>query len=153
MKQNLMEKLLQDMDLLRNSYANNSSHDFGHKRIMVIDDCSITLTMINKILRNCSNLNLELFRDERAALKSFMELSPDVVILDMNLQSLDGPTVAQIMKSLAVFEVPIIFISADVDKEADIKIDGWRKTTFLSKPLRKNSLISTIDEICAPVAA
>tara|TARA_R110000868_G_scaffold14304_2_gene66504 strand:+ start:4816 stop:5262 length:447 start_codon:yes stop_codon:yes gene_type:complete len=148
-----MQKLLEDMDLLRNSYAKKASHDFGNKKIMAIDDCAVTLNIINQFLRSSSNLSLELYKDERAALKSFMQENPDVVILDMNLGKLDGQTVALIMRNLSLFEVPIIFISADYEKQAEITKEYGERVTFLPKPLRKHSLISALEEICTPAAA
>ena len=73
----------------------------GNKKIFLIDDSKEFTTLVSKILSKYPHLHINTFNDEYQALKDFMSIRPDLVILDQYLNMRRS-----IFK--AVFDAPVM---------------------------------------------
>ena len=78
-----------------------------------------------------------------------MDINPDLVIMDMKLKNLDGYKVSKLLKSLSMFKVPVIYISADRKEKNNIENKESEPVLFLKKPLEKEKLVSTVRKCLA----
>jgi len=83
--------------------------------------------------------------DGAEALKRFFEVPPELVVLDLNLPTVDGLSVARTIRTQS--EVPVIVISARGEEED--RIDGFRSGVddYVVKPLSLPELALRIEAI------
>lgn len=147
MKDSMLRRLAFEKRELLDTLALESVRELVHKRIMVIDDCEDTLKYIRRQLADIPDVDVCTFSDEIAAIKDFLTEKPDAVIMDINLESMKGTELGLIFKNLSLFNIPIIYISAD-KSIADVaeKYPGGR-FHFLPKPLNKNEIIESLNMV------
>lgn len=132
-----------------NMFAQLDFEEFKHKKIMVIDDCRDVLIYAQHTLKILENVSIQTYEDEFEAMKQFVDIKPDLVIMDMKLKNLDGYKVSKRLKSLSMFKVPIIYISADRKEKNNIENKESEPVLFLKKPLEKEKLVSTVRKCLA----
>lgn len=89
--------------------------------------------------------------DGRSALEMLRDEAFDMLIIDVYLPILDGPTViALARRELGLDELPIIAVSAGGDPARDAAIEAGANI-FLDKPMRLRKVIETMQRLLAPV--
>jgi len=84
--------------------------------ILLVDDCDITRTIIAAKLKKCAYSVLEA-ASGLEALNMVKEQIPDLILLDIMMQGIDGlETCRQLKTSSNLEELPIIFLSGKSDK-------------------------------------
>ena len=79
--------------------------------------------------------------DGPGALSSATDLAPDLLLLDVAMPGLDGFSVAERLRSLPPFKnVPVIFITAQANAEANLRALGMGASAFITKPFRPDDL-------------
>ncbi len=142
-----MRKLREEKNLLLDPLARIDMPQLQNKKVMVIDDCEDTLRVVKKYLGDVSRISVATFMDEFRAIQDFMKDKADLVILDMNLNRLDGLKVSSIFENLSSLRVPIIFISRDNHSKKELSsLYGNDKTTFVPKPLKKDVLLNRVKQ-------
>jgi DNA-binding response OmpR family regulator len=102
-------------------------------RILVVDDEPHNLNILRIFL---SSLNYELYEAVcgQDALNMVDEIDPDLILLDVMLPDLSGFEVCEQLNKRCGFKTPIIFLSANVQKDAiqrGLSIGG---VDYLKKP-------------------
>jgi len=143
----ILKKLKEEKHLLLNTLARIDMENVHDRKIMVVDDCADTLHIVKKFLTNINRISVETFMDEYDAMLKFIKEKPDLIILDMNLNDLNGIKVATIMKNLSTFEVPIIFISSDNWVAEEGSNFSGKNTVFIPKPIQREHLILSVKNI------
>ncbi len=122
------------------------STDKTKRRILVVDD-DPNNTHLVKILLERSGPYLVL--EENSATDAYQTargFKPDLILLDIAMQALDGGEVAeQIQADRELHDTPIIFLTGLVTKteaKAGLRIDGH---PVLAKPISIPELIETIE--------
>jgi uncharacterized protein (TIGR02266 family) len=88
--------------------------------------------------------------DGRTALELLRDEAFDVLIIDVYLPIIDGPTViAMARKELGLVDLPIIAVSAGGDPARDAAIEAGANI-FLDKPMRLRRIIETMQRLLAP---
>ena len=59
-------------------------------RILVLDDESFMLKLLNRMLSNLGFINITLCDNGRAALERIAETGPNLILLDLNMPEMDG---------------------------------------------------------------
>jgi len=122
-----------------------SDLDFNYrKEILVLDDCIDTLGIIKNFLIGAHNLKVSYFLDEKDAISSCSFIKPDLAIIDMNLNSMDGIRFSLLLQQINSQSIPMIFISQDFDKKFEVENFYGHNSTFLCKPLDQELLKRTI---------
>jgi len=103
------------------------------KCILVVDDSITNLKFVDSVLRE--DYKLVLVKSGEKALQ-YLEKSPvDLVLLDILMPEMDGfETFRRIKELQQSREVPVVFFTADVDVESEIKGLGMGAKDFIRKP-------------------
>lgn len=117
------------------------------KRILIIDDETVTTRLIRLNLERTGNYEVREENDSVHALATAQEFQPDLVLLDVVMPELDGSDVVARLKTDAKLKnVPVVFLTATVRKsEVDAHggiIGGF---SFLGKPVSAAELIACVD--------
>lgn len=106
-------------------------------RILIIDDETSSVQMLERILNMSGYPNVSGTTDPTRALAMFADDDPDLVLLDLHMPTPDG---YEILKELRQRQaptsfLPIIVLTADVSADARRHALALGATDFLSKPL------------------
>ena len=86
--------------------------------------------------------------DGPGALSSATDLAPDLLLLDVAMPGLDGFSVAERLRSLPPFKnVPVIFITAQANAEANLRALGMGASAFITKPFRLSDVLETVKQV------
>lgn len=115
-------------------------------KILLVDDEPRNLALLEAILRGAGFLNLQGTTDSRQVLPLFLELRPDLLVLDLNMPHLDGFTVMrQITPRIpAGAYFPILVITAEITPEAKHEALQAGAKDFLTKPLDTTEVLLRI---------
>jgi len=124
----------------------NEKSELKNKKILIVDDDLISLTILEKMLSHAGYDVIKATNGKEALLRA-KERQPDLAVLDIAMPELDGINVATILKSdPQTKNVPIIFLSALVGEEIRKEISSVPGSSFLIKPFRKDDLLREIKQ-------
>jgi len=103
-------------------------------KILVVDDSPIQIGHLKKCL---SKSGFEIYTTTKSdeAVEIIEEVMPDLILLDIMMPKKDGYCICEVLKSSAATkDIPIIFITAKIEREDKIK--GFRMGAFdyITKP-------------------
>lgn len=113
-------------------------------RVFVVEDAALQRTIIERFVRSEYTV-VETEADGETAVGRIKELEPDVVIMDINLPSLDGISATEAIKTHNS-ETGIIVSTAVVNHEARAMADEIPIEDYLIKPYSKQELLEAIDK-------
>lgn len=113
-------------------------------KVLFIDDDVLTLQTLKK--------SVELFGHEallassgKQAFELLSQDLPDLILTDMSLPDMDGPTIIGNLKSdERLKEIPIVVLSASPEVDAVAVVQTAGANEFLSKPVRLQTLQDVI---------
>ncbi|MEM9451650.1 MAG: response regulator [Cyanobacteria bacterium P01_E01_bin.6] len=112
--------------------------------ILVVDDTPENVLPLTKIL-TAQGYEVSRSMNGPNALKSAQEVSPDLILLDIQMPGIDGYEICQRLKSIPlVQDIPILFVSAGdgiVDKVKAFKVGG---ADYVTKPLQIEEVLARI---------
>jgi two-component system OmpR family response regulator len=117
------------------------------KRILLIDDDPAFTRTVKLLLETSGNYSIEEENNSRNAFATARWFRPDLIFLDVMMPDVDGGDIAQQIEGDALLQgTPIVFFTGLVSKEEAVsnQIGGYR---FIAKPLRRDQLISCVEEI------
>jgi len=120
------------------------------RKILIIDDDRVTLTMLEMILSRHGYLTLSA-KDGAEGLEIAIREKPDVVISDMLIPKIHGLDLcAKIKQDLQLKETKVILMTA-VYKGASFKFEAKDSGAdhFIEKPINTNDLLDKLDELIA----
>src|SRR5678815_1919685 len=113
-------------------------------RVLIVDDVSETRENVKKLLQFESDVDVVgVARTGKEAIQASQELSPDVVLMDINMPDMDGIAATEAIhaKQPAV-QVVILSVQGDQNYMRRAMLAGARD--FLTKPAMGDELISAI---------
>jgi CheY-like chemotaxis protein len=125
----------------------NPSSQTASNRITVlaVDNAKIFLNTLKKLLANTS-YELVCVTTGREALDLVESIRPNLVLLDIEMPEMDGYELAREIKKRTP-RIPILFVTANSDREFVDKAVEVGAAGLLMKPLRVNQLLEKIREI------
>lgn len=118
------------------------------KKIMVVEDSPMTRSLIVSSLEEEGEFTLIEAANGFEALKKLPEVSPDLIITDINMPDINGLEVVRFVKQNENFKhIPVIIVTTegrDVDKERGIKLGADR---YLVKPFEPGQLQKHVKEL------
>ena len=114
--------------------------------ILVIDDDVMNLRIAEKMLEE--RYRIECVKSGREALMFLEKALPNLILLDLHMPEMDGYEVLDYLQSEPRYrDIPVIFLTADNDRETEVK--GFRKGAqdFIVKPFVADIMISRVDRI------
>jgi putative two-component system response regulator len=105
-------------------------------RILIVDDEEVNLRLLQRLLRWAGYLDITTVGDSARAIEQFELLSPDLVMLDLNMPEPDGFAIMRCLESRIPEEnyLPVIVISGEFAPEAKQRAFASVAKDFVSKP-------------------
>src|SRR5262245_17007463 len=118
-------------------------------RILVVDDAVVFRRLVSDELSNDPALEVVgTAANGRIALAKMAQVSPDVVILDVEMPEMDGmATLAELRKTYP--RLPVIMFSALTERGAEATLDALAlgATDYFTKPANTGSLDASLEVI------
>lgn len=112
--------------------------------ILIVDDNPQNLQVLGKILMG-NNYKIEFATSGEAALDWLTTNQFDLILLDINMPGMDGFEVCRKIRSNpAMNNVPVIFLSADTDRESILKGFETGAQDYITKPFDSRELLSRV---------
>jgi PAS domain S-box-containing protein len=112
--------------------------------VLVVDDDSVSREVFSKYLAR-SNCRVLAAADGAEVLEKLND-SVDVVLMDVRMPVLDGPTAIQIMRSWGC-SVPVIAVSADASEETAARCKEAGAVKVLHKPVSYSQLVTLVRDV------
>ncbi len=123
---------------------NKKNAETKQKKILIIEDDSISIELIEYFLKN-ENYSVSVAQDGEIGLRKITEDKPDLILLDIMLPGMNGIQVLEKVKEdKQLSQIPIIIISS-LSQDEDI-LKGLEKGAmdYLSKPFSPQILIAKV---------
>lgn len=112
--------------------------------ILIVDDNPQNLQVLGKQLQEL-NYEIEFATDGKAALEWIENKIFDLILLDINMPGMSGFEVCQQIRSKNDFEkIPIIFLSAETERESILKGFDLGAQDYITKPFDSRELIARV---------
>lgn len=121
-----------------------ASQDIVKGNILLIDDDTGNLKMLTRILTK-AGFTVKASSSGRHALKYVEEFSPDIILLDIIMDGLDGFQVARLLKTDPLSEhIPVIFISGLMNEENKVKAFQEGGVDYITKPFFTQEVVARV---------
>lgn len=120
------------------------------KKIYIVDDEKRIRDLIQMYLKK-EQYDTETFSNARDALERFREEEPDLLVLDIMMQDMDGLDLCREIRKVS--EVPIIFVSArgeELDRILGLELGA---DDYIAKPFSPRELVVRIKTILKRISA
>ena len=109
--------------------------------ILIVDDIPQNLQVLGKILLE-NSYRIEFSTSGEAALEWLKTIQFDLILLDINMPGMDGFEVCRIIRSNPEMNnVPVIFLSADTERESILKGFELGAQDYVTKPFDSRELL------------
>jgi two-component system, cell cycle response regulator DivK len=111
-------------------------------RVLIVDDDPAILNMLDELLRDESYETL-LAADGRTAVEIAREMSPDLILMDLMLPVMDGPTaIRELKRDPSTESIHIIAMSAGANLR--MHADQLPADSVIGKPFDLNTLLAGV---------
>jgi two-component system sensor histidine kinase/response regulator len=112
--------------------------------ILIVDDNPHNLQVLGKLLRE-NDYSIEFATNGEAALVWLKKTTFDLILLDINMPGLSGFEVCSKIRSDSSLEkIPVIFLSAETDRESILKGFDLGAQDYITKPFDSRELLSRV---------
>ena len=114
------------------------------RTVLIVEDDTLSARVAEKILGRLGYVVLGVIERGEAAVDAARDLAPDVVLMDINLAGpMDGVTAARgIIDGLGV---PVIFLTATVDRDIMDRVAGTGAAGYIQKPVKLLDLKANLE--------
>jgi len=130
--------------MTKQSYVSASSLSGGRKKIVYVDDMNYSLISFKKGLSKY----YEVYLGESAPhfYKILENVTPDLIVLDVNMPDVDGYEIIKDIKADERFsKIPVIFLTSNIDREDVVKGLSLGAADYVLKPFNTEKLIESIE--------
>jgi len=111
--------------------------------ILIVDDNLVSLKQISALLSN--DYDVSLAKSGEMALQICAQKQPNLILLDVEMPDMDGfETIARLKADGNLKNVPVIFLTGNIDAETQAKCLGAGAVDFITKPPDVDALQSRI---------
>lgn len=105
-------------------------------RILIVEDSHTTLTVLTGVMRRLTDVNVTGMDDPEAAMRAAAEEAFDLVLVDYVMPGMNGVEfIAALRATPGYAAVPVVMITADLDRKVKIDAIDAGATDFLHKPI------------------
>ncbi|MDD9950165.1 MAG: response regulator, partial [Zetaproteobacteria bacterium] len=124
----------------------NNQNILGIQLVMLIDPDSDVLFKIREMLTAVGVEQIESFEDGASAMKWMEEntIQPELIIMEWKIPKMNGPVLAQNIRSKSIQQCPIIIVSSLINKEDTQIIREMGIDAVVSKPLEQQTFYAAI---------
>ncbi|OHD65734.1 MAG: hypothetical protein A2176_13965 [Spirochaetes bacterium RBG_13_51_14] len=114
------------------------------KKILIVENDAPSAVHLSQILKTCGYMVFDPVESGAAAVKTAFDLSPDLILMDINLEGdIDGITAALMIKERC--GIPCIYSTVSMDDATIKKTRGTAPYGYILKPYDKNMICATVD--------
>lgn len=115
-------------------------------KVLLIDDTSLTRSVLRTILRDEGYVEIREAKDADAGFKLAQYFGPDLICLDIQMPGKSGLELLLELKTLAP-NIPVLMITANLDQASiDASIQGGADG-YICKPFSASKVIGVIDGV------
>lgn len=116
------------------------------KKIMIVDDSALLLRNMKSMLEKYYDICLA--KSGEQALKLIPRENPDLVLLDYEMQGMDGKDTIEAMKADEDMQfIPVVFLTSISDRSSIYSVLKSEPDGYILKPPDENRIRETIEEI------
>lgn len=116
------------------------------KHVLVVDDVSTNLKCVGLVLKN--RYELTMVKSGREALDCLKTVIPDLILLDIHMQEMDGYEVMEhLRENPETANIPVILLTADAEEEGEKRGIALGAADFIRKPFEPQVLLNSIEAI------
>lgn len=120
--------------------------DASAKKILMIDDNEINLASANLVLSNARHI-VDAVTSGDDAISKLRVHSYDLIFIDMHMPGKNGIETLKTAREVVGYELPpVIFLTADVTKQAEIDAVNAGAAGILTKPMNSATLRAAVQE-------
>jgi two-component system alkaline phosphatase synthesis response regulator PhoP len=120
------------------------------KKILLIDDEPELVKAIDIRLKS-TGYEVSVAYDGRAGIHEAKEIKPDLILLDLIMPTMDGYSVAKILKDdPETKHIPIIILTASQREDLKTRCRELGVTSFIMKPFDTSDLLNMVNKILRP---
>ena len=113
--------------------------------ILVVDDSSFARRTLRQILESDGHQVTEA-RDGHEALEQYFLTKPDLVLLDMVMEGLNGLEVLQKLRELDA-NARVLVATADIQSSTRAEVQAAGASGFISKPLEREKVLAAVSSV------
>lgn len=121
-------------------------HKIDQKRqasVLVVDDSIDSISLISEILKDSYHVNIATSGEK--ALKIIQEKKPDLILLDIVMDDMDGYEVCSILKAdVATRDIPIIFLTGKTSIDDEQRGFDLGAVDYITKPASPPIVLSRV---------
>jgi CheY-like chemotaxis protein len=116
--------------------------------VVVVDDNETNLVLLRRILARRSCLNIRYESDGRRGLDLIRQCSPDLVLLDLHLPTMDGEAIVrEVRTDPATAAIPVWVISGDATAATKRRLREAGANEFFEKPFKIQALLDAVNDL------
>jgi len=118
------------------------------EKILIVDDDSDILEIVKLALSSVGNFSIEVCSSGKEALEKVGIAKPQLILLDVMMPDMDGPTtLRKIRENPELTDIPVIFLTAKVQKHEVEQLKKLGALDVISKPFDPMTLSETLSSI------
>ena len=119
-------------------------HNNQPYRVLLVEDSQFQATFYAKTLESVG-MKTRITTNHLKIIQILNEFNPDLILLDMYMPSCTGLELAKVIRQMEKFvSIPIVFLSAETDKDKQLHAMSLGGDDFLAKPIKPEHLISAV---------
>ncbi len=120
---------------------------YQQAKILIVDDEELIVTLLEDTLITAGYPQVRTTTDPRHAIAVYNDWQPDLVLLDLHMNDLDGFEVIAALSNIEQDYLPILVLTADATQEARQKALKMGAKDFLHKPFEPIETLARIRNI------
>jgi CheY-like chemotaxis protein len=117
----------------------------NEKKILIVDDDSVTLEMLEKILLSAGYWVAKA-TNGKEALYTADDFLPDLIILDIVMPVMDGTeAMERLEKNPRTKNIPVLFLTSLISKDEEFD-NCTANRRFLAKPIDRDKLLREVEK-------
>ena len=118
---------------------------FKHARILIVDDESANVEMLQRLLERNGFTRIESTTDPRQAAELYVKNRPDLILLDLHMTVMDGLAVMDQLNEIAEASyLPILMLTGDMTPAARQEALSRGAKDFVTKPFHADEVLLRI---------
>jgi len=114
------------------------------KKIVMVDDNITNLMIARNLLAD--KYDVFTIASGKKLFQFLEKVRPDLILLDIEMPEMDGYEVIEILKnSESNADIPVIFLTATVDPESEVKGMSMGAIDYITKPFSQQLLLKRIE--------
>ena len=119
--------------------------DNSQYKVMILDDIPVNTRLLEKMLEK-EGFKLYIFNNSLQAQDAIKDIMPDVLLLDVMMPGIDGPTFLSHLRADKAFDnTKVIMVTAVSEADEVAKTLAMGANDYIMKPINARNLVNSIN--------